>query len=80
MKYQKAQNYLKEGEEVLAFLAFREIVHMRPDSPYMDESMYHLIKYYMETKNFFDAARLLKKHMKMFPESEYSIFSLGCQS
>jgi len=69
--YEKAQNYLKEGEEVLAFLAFRQIIHMHSDSPYMEESMYHIIKYYMGTKNFFEAARLLKKHLVMFPESKY---------
>jgi len=79
--YKKAQEHLRKGEKEIAFLTFRDITHTYPNSPYLDESLYHIIKYYMGSNNFFEASRLLKKHLDKFPESQHreQILKYACQ-
>jgi tetratricopeptide (TPR) repeat protein len=69
--HRRAMQRLDEGREEMAYMSFRDIVFRFPKSIYLDDSMYYIIRYHMNTRNFFEASRVLKKHLSKFPESKH---------
>ena len=69
--YRRAAKQLDAGMEEQAYMSFREIVYRFPKSDYLDDAMYYIIRYHMNNRNFFEASRVLKKHLAKFPESNH---------
>ena len=69
--HRRATEQLNAGKEELAYMSFREIVYRFPKSEYLDDAMYNIIRYHMKTRNYFEASRVLKKHLWKYPESKH---------
>jgi len=69
--YRRANAYLEEGKTELAFMTFRETLYRYPKSLYLDDAMYNIIRYHMDTRNYFEASRILKQHLRKFPDSKH---------
>jgi len=72
LAYKQAKNYLKEGQDDLAFLKFRGIVKRYPASKYADEALFRMGEYYFNVKEFYNAESNLRKHLELYPESRFN--------
>ena len=70
--YQKGKERLDAGKGDLALLYFRQLIREHPNSSYADEAHFLIARYYMESRNYFQADRELREHLRRYPKSPYT--------
>ena len=70
--YHKGKDRLSEGKSDMALLYFRELIREHPHSSYAVEAHFLVARYYMESRNYFQADRALREHLSTYPESPYA--------
>jgi len=69
--YRDAMAYLKEGQADWAFLKFKHIVEMYPESKYADEALFRVGEHYFKIEEYYNAGEALKKYFQLYPESSF---------
>ena len=69
--YTEATHYLKQENNELAFMTFRQIVRDYPNSEYVDEAQFRIAEYYFNKKIHLDAEKEFNRHLNLYPKSRF---------